>query len=304
MKRVLRALAALGMTAGLIGVPIEPVRASTKICVGIVVDYGVAKPGGGANSFCVRVQPGANGADVLAARARALGRPAPTYRSDGILCTIDGYPNDGSCADPAPGGGFRFWSYWHQSPGSSAWICSRVGPNGYTVRDGVVEGWSFQDGGTEVCERAPPPSSYGSVCRALISPTPKATATPRPAASSSAPASSAPASSAPASSAPPGSARPPSAPPSSAPATGRSSTVAGAGPARTTPPPTTARTSTTAPEASASRTPAVTALSPIKPTRGSPSRAPIATLAGITIAGGIATAALLRTRRSRRAGGG
>ncbi len=302
MKRVLRALAALGMTAGLIGVPIGPARASATICVGIVVDYGVAKPGGGANSLCVRVPTGANGADVLAARARALGRPAPTYRSDGLLCTIDGYPSDGSCASTA-GGFYRYWGYYHQFPGSSAWVYSQAGPTSFTVSAGSVEGWSYQNG-EKPPGRAPAAAGYGSICPASASPTPKATATPRPAASSSAPASSAPASSAPASSAPPGSARPPSAPPSSAPATGRSSTLAGAGPARTTPPPTTARTSTTAPAASASRTPAVTALSPIKPTRGSPSRAPIATLAGITIAGGIATAALLRTRRSRRAGGG
>ena len=297
MKRVLRALAALGMTAGLIGVPIGPARASATICVGIVVDYGVAKPGGGANSLCVRVPTGANGADVLAARARALGRPAPTYRSDGLLCTIDGYPSDGSCASTA-GGFYRYWGYYHQFPGSSAWVYSQAGPTSFTVSAGSVEGWSYQNG-EKPPGRAPAAAGYGSICPASASPTPKATATPRPAASSSAPASSAPASSA-----PPGSARPPSAPPSSAPATGRSSTLAGAGPARTTPPPTTARTSTTAPAASASRTPAVTALSPIKPTRGSPSRAPIATLAGITIAGGIATAALLRTRRSRRAGGG
>lgn len=296
MTRGPRVLAAIGMTAALIGVPIGPVTASSTICVGIVVDYGAAKPGGGANSFCARVPAGATGAAVLAARARALGRPAPTYRSDGLLCTVDGYPNDGSCAEPATGGGFRYWSYWHMFPGASTWTYSAAGPSGFTVANGELEGWAFQNGGPEGGRR-PPAASYSSVCRPSTTPPPTGTAAPAP----SGPAPSGPAAS-------PAARRTsvPSASPKS-PASHRPTTTHG--PAGTPPhPQPRASASTSSPPASSSAAlsadPSLTALSPMGPRRRSPSRAPLTALAGVALAGGIGAAALLRTRRSRGEGGG
>lgn len=288
MNRGPRALAAFGLSAALIGVPTGAGRASSTICVGIVVDYGVAKPGGGANSFCVRVPGGATGADVLAARARALGRPQPTYRSDGLLCTIDGYPDDGSCAQPAPGGGYRYWSYWHKFPAASTWTYSAAGATGFTVANGELEGWAFQNGGPER-GRQPPAASYSSVCRPSDVPSPSRTAAPAPS-------------------------QPAARPTASTPAAGRASTAvhrpasthASAGTPAHAPP--RASTSTSSPPAPSSAElsadPSLTALSPVEPRRRSSSRAPVAALAGVLLAGGIGAAALLRTRRTRREGGG
>ncbi len=166
-------LTALAGSAGL-AFGAAPARAAGTICVGVVVDYGAARPGGGANSACVRVPVGASGADVLATRARTLGRPAPTYRSDGLLCTIDGYPNDGTCANSVPGG-FRYWSYWHLPVGSSSWVYSRAGATMYTVSAGTVEGWAFQNGGAEA-GRHPATTTYAAVC-ASATPSPGPTTT-------------------------------------------------------------------------------------------------------------------------------
>jgi len=186
-----RGLLATTLTALAVGVPIAavspPVRAGSTICVGIVVDYGAAKPGGGANSYCATLPVGSTGADVLAARARALGLPLPTYRSDGLLCTIDGYPDDGSCGAAAPGGGYRYWSYWHKFPASSTWTYSAAGPAGFTVSNGELEGWAFQNGGPEAGQQ-PPPVDYSSVCRTTASPTPSRSVAPPPPPSRAAPA--------------------------------------------------------------------------------------------------------------------
>lgn len=176
------ALLLAGSAAGAAGIALAvPAGASSTICVGIVVAYGVANPGSGANSTCVTVPTGSTGADVLAARARALGRPPPVYRSDGLLCQIDGYPR-GKCVETG-NGGYKYWSYWHLSPGASRWQYSSAGVRQYTVRNGWVEGWSFQNGGGE--GNTPPPRvSYASVC-AKASPSP--TSPPKPAPTTAAP---------------------------------------------------------------------------------------------------------------------
>ncbi len=289
MTGVRRTLAALLLGTASLGAPAalgaQPAAAATTTCVGVVVDYGEAKPGGGANSFCARLSAGATGADVLAARARALGRPQPTYRSDGLLCTIDGYPNDGSCAQTEPGGGYRYWSYWHRFAGTSTWAYSQSGASGFTVSDGLLEGWAYQNGGAER-GRQPPAVSYSTVCRpAAASPSPRAsrTASPVPSRSPARP-----------------SARP-------------SATRTAGDPTTTSPPPASGtragrrQTSTAAPGSSPSQAapvptsaaPSVAALSPVEPPRRSPSGPPVATVAGLVLAAGIGAAALRRARSSR-----
>lgn len=291
MSRTLRALFAAGLGTVALGVPAGPpaarAAATTTICVGIVVDYGDAKPGGGANSFCARVATGATGADVLATRARALGRPQPVYRSDGLLCTIDGYPNDGSCGAPAPGGGYRYWSYWHKFPTSSTWTYSQSGPSGFTVSDGLLEGWAFQNGGAER-GRLPPAVSYSSVCLPAASPTPRVTPAASPVPSRSPVRSSA----------PPPATRPPAR--TTAPG-GRSSSpkppgtpVAPVAPVASTSP-----TNAVPPSAAESAEPSVTALSPVDPPRRPPSRLPAGAVAGVVLAAGIGGAAVLRARSGR-----
>lgn len=287
MNLVARGLAALGLCVTACGVPVGlagPVSASTTICVGIVVDYGDAKPGGGANSFCARVATGATGADVLAARARALGRPQPTYRS-GLLCTIDGYPDDGSCGDPAPGGGYRYWSYWHKFQGSSAWTYSQAGATGFTVSDGLLEGWAFQNGGPEK-GRLPPAVSYSSVCRPAASPTPQASRAPSPV---------------PSRSPVPSGARPSAtrAPTETTPAGGRSASPK-APATRVTAVPSRSPSDSPRIPVAGSTEPSLTALSPADPTHRPPSRLPVGAVAGVVLAAAIGGAALLRARSGRR----
>jgi len=297
VSRRLRWLVGVGLGTLGLGVPVglaaTPARANATICVGIVVDYGDARPGSGPNSFCATVPTGASGADVLAARARALGRPQPTYRSDGLLCTIDGYPDDGSCGEPAPGGGYRYWSYWHKFPGSSGWTYSAAGATGFTVSAGLLEGWAFQNGGPER-GRQPPAVSYSSVCRAAASPSPSHSRSPSPSArpapgpSTASPTihtSPVPTAQRVASA----SARPPSA---SSPAGASTSAAATAVGTASRPPPDEANPSI-------STEPSVTPLSAAKPTRRSPARFPLATLAGLLLAAAIGGAAFRRSRSGR-----
>jgi hypothetical protein len=117
-------------------------------CVGLVVDFGAARPGGGVDTRCVRITAGGTGADVLGGRA--------AYRADGLICKIDGWPN-GPC-DAATD---RYWSYWHRPAGADRWIYSTVHAGGYTVRDGGLEGWSFQSG---AAYDPPPDLSHDRVC--------------------------------------------------------------------------------------------------------------------------------------------
>jgi hypothetical protein len=116
----------------------EPVQ----IRIAVVVDFG-GDPGAPTAPVrtCVAVPDGATGADVLQARARQLGTPAPRYDSNGLLCANDGHPESG-CGERTADG-YRYWSYWQ---GGERWAYANVGPAGHRLHDGAVEGWRFLDG--------------------------------------------------------------------------------------------------------------------------------------------------------------
>jgi hypothetical protein len=145
-----------GGAAGATGVvAASPARAGVScvtvagmLTVAIAVDGGQA----GAEWSCVVVPQRSTGADVLVARAAQLGRPAPTYDSSGLLCTIDGAPNDGTCGNPTAGG-YAYWSYWLASKGT--WNYATTGPAGRRVADRSIEGWHFVRGGGTGADQAP-----------------------------------------------------------------------------------------------------------------------------------------------------
>lgn len=155
-------------------------HAATTVCVGVVVQRDTGSTPH--PRACIEVTAGASGSDVLAARARKLGTPAPRYDSSGLLCAIDGYPETG-CAE-RDANGYRYWSYWHHTGGT--WGYANTGPSSYEVRDGDgdgdpdLEGWRFQDGGSESAAAAPPGATYDSVCPPKATPTPRPSASPKP----------------------------------------------------------------------------------------------------------------------------
>jgi hypothetical protein len=184
LRRVRRGAAvALAVVAGTIavpaaaGAPSATCAAAGEIRVRVVVDFGGA-PGApsGVSDVCVPAADRTTGAELLAARARQLGTPAPRY-DGGLLCAIDGYPETG-CGDRTSDG-YRYWSYWHGDAGS--WTYANVGPGSWKLREGDVEGWHFLNGGPE--SKASPPGAAATPCPAGIATTtaPAATAAPAPA---------------------------------------------------------------------------------------------------------------------------
>ena len=174
---------------------------ATTLCVEVVVDYGALADRGAParpSAYCAKVPDGSTGADVLAVRARELGKPPPRY-NDGLLCAIDGLPETG-CGEENADGTFSYWSYWHKR-GDGAWAYSSRGAFGYTMRDDpdtpeverFGEGWAWVQGQPEG-GRAPANIPYAEVCPTdppkSSSPAPRPAATraagaakPRPAAS-------------------------------------------------------------------------------------------------------------------------
>jgi hypothetical protein len=174
MRRVARTAAASAL-ALLAVLPLPVAGAATKqLCVEVVVDYGDLAPGRAPSASCIKVDPGASGADVLEARAHQLGVAKPRYRSDGLLCAIDGRPAPPDCARSTPGGGYQYWSYWRRH-GTSPWSYSNAGPFDTTVGGThPAEGWAWVDGGKEAT-RKPADVPYTQVCP-TTSPTPSPTA--------------------------------------------------------------------------------------------------------------------------------
>lgn len=131
-----------------------------------------AKPGYvgiviGSRYGCVRWHAGITGDDVLNTATHG----DVTYRSDGIVLTIDGKP------DPPHADDTHYWSYWHDTGG--AWHYSDVGASGYQPKPGTVEGWNFDDGHADAPKPAAGPAGlYASICGAKDTPTPTSTATP------------------------------------------------------------------------------------------------------------------------------
>jgi hypothetical protein len=154
--RAVRILAA-ALGGGVLLLPGAAVAAATgPHYIGIVI---------GNRYACVRWHAGITGDDVLNTAARV------TYRSDGIVLTVNGRPNPPHADDT------HFWSYWHDT--GVRWQYSNVGASGYQPKTGTVEGWSFDHGQAS----APPPVSnprglYASICGARDQPVPSAKPTP------------------------------------------------------------------------------------------------------------------------------
>jgi hypothetical protein len=133
--------------------------------IAVVVDFG---DGSSVSAVCVAANTTDNGASVLAARAQALGTPAPRFSSSGLLCAIDGTPSEG-CGDQT-GSKYAYWSYWHGTGG--AWSYSNVGPGGARVHATTVEGWRFQPQGAGNPSDPPPRGSADPAATCAPAPVP------------------------------------------------------------------------------------------------------------------------------------
>jgi hypothetical protein len=169
---------AVALGGGVLLSPGAAVAAANPHYVGIVI---------GSRYACVRWHAGSTGADVLTESARV------TYRSDGIVLTINGEPNPPHADDT------HYWSYWHDTGGR--WHYSSVGASGYQPKPGTVDGWSYDDGHADPpAPTADPAGLYADICGARDKSRPKPGRTHQPVAptahatSSSAPRTSAPAS--------------------------------------------------------------------------------------------------------------
>ncbi|MEY2569521.1 MAG: hypothetical protein QOE35_4050 [Actinomycetota bacterium] len=169
VKRVVAAAALVMLTAPVVAVANAiPACAAAEVRVSVVVDFGDLASPPPTTTTCVAGGDGDSGAEILAARAQQLGRPAPRYNSSGLLCAIDGLPSTG-CGERTSSGGYRYWSYWHGTGGG--WEYSSVGPTGSRVRATQSEGWRFTDGTGRPGDPAPRgPADPGAVCRPAQSP--------------------------------------------------------------------------------------------------------------------------------------
>ena len=154
--------------------------------IAVAVDPGVL--GGGAGSICVEVPVGASGADVLVARAQALGRPVPRWASNGLLCALDGVPASG-CGERIDGA-YNYWAYFLGDGGS--WSYAGTGPALRRATSARTEGWHFVAGAgnasdppprlsptaTAICPPPPPPPPVTSPPAAAGPATPDASGTP------------------------------------------------------------------------------------------------------------------------------
>ena len=113
-----------------------------EIAVVVVIDFGELLPGASTSVACVVVSEGVTGAAVLHQRARDLGTPPPRYDTSGLLCALDGLPENG-CGE-RDGDRYLYWSYW-QGDGDG-WTYSQVGPAQRKANPSVTEGWHFVRG--------------------------------------------------------------------------------------------------------------------------------------------------------------
>lgn len=132
---------ALGAVAPVVG-PARPAAcAPGNPTVAVVVDPGDQGP---TTTVCVPEESSDTGASVLAARARLLGRPAPRYASSGLLCAIDGFPNEG-CGTRG-GSRYAYWAYYLGD--REGWSYANGGPAGRRARSDTTEGWRWHEAGT------------------------------------------------------------------------------------------------------------------------------------------------------------
>jgi hypothetical protein len=131
--------------------------AGSSACVGLVLDPRTL--GGQVSARCVTAKKGATGIDVLTAAGHRLG-----FRSDGLLCTIDGLPKSG-CADVDT---THYWAYFHRAPGSTRWVYSSEGAASYQPGACSTDGWVYDDGSASTPDDATVPG----LCTAGAKPTP------------------------------------------------------------------------------------------------------------------------------------
>lgn len=131
--------------------------------IAVAVDPGVL--GGGAGSICVEVPVGASGADVLVARAQALGRPVPRWASNGLLCALDGVPASG-CGERIDGA-YNYWAYFLGDGGS--WSYAGTGPALRRATSARTEGWHFVAGAGNASD---PPPRLSPAANAICPPPP------------------------------------------------------------------------------------------------------------------------------------
>lgn len=125
-----------------------------EVGVVVVVDFGDLEGApGGPSVVCVSVPEGATGNDVLEARARQLEVSSPRYDSSGLLCAIDGLPEDG-CGERV-GSGYLYWSYWLGT--GDGWEHAQEGPGFRDADPTVTEGWHFVEGSGRPSD--PPPEA-------------------------------------------------------------------------------------------------------------------------------------------------
>lgn len=170
----------LGVLGGLLATPAACAAPASDgaIAVAVAVDPGeVTGMVGGPATMCVSVPAGASGADVLAARARALGRPMPRYNSAGLLCAIDGQPATG-CGERVDGA-YRYWAYFL---GTGGWTYAGTGPALRRASAAQLEGWRFVAGAGNATD--PPPRTTASPSAVCPPPPPPTTVAPPPAVTS------------------------------------------------------------------------------------------------------------------------
>jgi hypothetical protein len=146
--------------------PSHAASSQTKktICVALIVDG--RSLGSNVRTDCAKVPPGSTGIDVLQAAGHSVG-----FRSDGLLCTIDGLPKTGCAAVNDT----HYWAYFHRAPGTTAWTYSSEGASTYQPKNDSTEGWVYDNGKTLTPKNVP----YAQICppTTSASPTPTATAT-------------------------------------------------------------------------------------------------------------------------------
>lgn len=132
---------AAGALAPVAGPAATPACAAGSVAVSVIVDFSDVAT---TTATCVSAATRDTGATVLAARARALGRPAPRYSASGLLCAIDGYPAEG-CGVRSDGA-YAYWAYYLGHDG--AWEYATGGPAGRRVSAASAEGWRWHPAGT------------------------------------------------------------------------------------------------------------------------------------------------------------
>jgi len=132
---------AAGALAPVAGPASSPACAAGSVAVSVIVDFSDVAT---TTATCVSAATRDTGAAVLAARARALGRPAPRYSASGLLCAIDGYPAEG--CGVRSNGAYAYWAYYLGHAG--AWEYATGGPAGRRVSAASAEGWRWHPAGT------------------------------------------------------------------------------------------------------------------------------------------------------------